>query len=103
MSGHDRKNAAGAGGLCQLRLRDAGEGREVSGAVWVRGEAGAAGGYVRLVGACGSRHMSTKGEFVEILEFTHFSRVFKFNKTSEIGRKKEIFNEIKVSVVMELV
>ena len=28
--------------------------------------------------------MSTKGEFVEILEFTHFSRVFKFNKTSEI-------------------
>ena len=51
MSGHDRKNAAGAGGLCQLRLRDAGEGREVSGAVWVRGEAGAAGGYVRLVGA----------------------------------------------------
>ena len=53
--------------------------------------------------SCGSRHMSTKGEFVEILEFTHFSRVFKFNKTSEIGRKKEIFNEIKVSVVMELV
>ena len=51
MSGHDRKNAAGTGGLCQLRLRDAGEGREVSGAVWVRGEAGAAGGYVRLVGA----------------------------------------------------
>lgn len=51
MFGHDRKNAAGAGDLCQLRLRDAGEGREVSGAVWVRGEAGAAGGYVRLVGA----------------------------------------------------
>ena len=87
-----------------------------------------------------SRHMSTKGEFVEILEFdagneessekarackarvykefddcpttenlveilrfTHFSRVFKFTKTSDIGRKKEIFNEIKVSVVMERV
>ena len=43
------------------------------------------------------------GNLVEILRFTHFSRVFKFNKTSEIGRKKEIFNEIKVSVVMELV
>ena len=55
------------------------------------------------IDTCRSRHMSTKGEFVEILEFTHFSRVFKFNKTSEIGRKKEIFNEIKVSVVMELV
>ena len=54
-------------------------------------------------GSCGSRHMSTKGEFVEILEFTHFSRAFKFNRTPEIGKKKEIFNEIKVSVVMELV
>ena len=43
------------------------------------------------------------GNLVEILRFTHFSRVFKFNKTSEIGRKKEIFHEIKVSVVMELV
>lgn len=68
--------------------------------------------------ACGSRDMSTKGEVVKILEFddcptnenlveilrfTHFSRVFNFNKTSEIGRKKEIFHEIKVSVVMELV
>lgn len=47
--------------------------------------------------------MSTKGEVVKILEFTHFSRVFKFNKTPEIGCKKEIFHEIKVSVVMELV
>ena len=40
---------------------------------------------------------------VEILRFTHFLRVFRFNHTSEIGRKKEIFHEIKVSVVMELV
>ena len=60
-------------------------------------------GHVPTYGACGSRHMSTKGEFVEILEFTHFSRVFKFNKNSEIGLKKDIFNEIKVSVVMEMV
>ena len=52
---------------------------------------------------CGMRHIATKGEVVKILDFTHFSRVFKFNKTSEIGRKKEIFHEIKVSVVMELV
>lgn len=43
------------------------------------------------------------GNLAEILRFTHFSRIFKFNKTSEIGRKKEIFHEIKVSVVMELV
>ena len=52
---------------------------------------------------CGMRHIATKGEVVKILDFTHFSRVFKFNKTSEIGRKKKIFHEIKVSVVMELV
>ena len=38
--------------------------------------------------------MSTKGGYVEILEFTHFSQVFRF---------KEISHEIKVSVVMELV
>ena len=49
------------------------------------------------------RRIATKGEVVKILDFTHFSRVFKFNKTSEIGRKKEIFHEIKVLVVMELV
>lgn len=47
--------------------------------------------------------MSTKGEFVEILDFTYFSRVFKFSGQGNLGRKKEIFNEIKVSVVIELV
>ena len=53
--------------------------------------------------ACGSRDMSTKGGFVEILEFTHFARVFKFSGQANFGRKKELSNEIKVSVVMELV
>lgn len=47
--------------------------------------------------------MSTKGGFVEILEFTHFERVFKFQGKANFGRKKEISNGIKVSVVMELV
>lgn len=47
--------------------------------------------------------MSTKGEFVEILEFTHFARVFRFDRNTEIGRKKEIFHEIKVSMGFELV
>ncbi|MCI6242894.1 MAG: hypothetical protein MR646_06275 [Agathobacter sp.] len=54
-------------------------------------------------GTCGSRHMSTKGEFVEILVFTHFARIFKFNRTPGIGKKKEIFHEVKVSVGFELV
>lgn len=52
---------------------------------------------------CGSRHMSTKGKFVEIIEFTHFARIFKFNRTPRIGKKKEIFHEVKVSVGFELV
>ena len=60
-------------------------------------------GYVPADGACGSRRMSTKGEFVEILEFTHFARIFKFNRTPGIGKKKEIFHEVKVSVGFELV
>lgn len=47
--------------------------------------------------------MSTKGEFVEILEFTHFARIFKFNRIPGIGKKKEIFHEVKVSVGFELV
>ena len=54
-------------------------------------------------GTRGDRLLSTKGEFVEILEFTYFARVFKFTGKSNFGRKKEISNEIKVSVVMELV
>ena len=53
--------------------------------------------------ACGMRHIATKGEVVKLLEFTHFSRVFKFSGQANFGRKKEIFYEIKVSVVMELV
>lgn len=53
--------------------------------------------------ACRDRLLSTKGEYIEILEFTHFARVFKFTGKSNFGRKKEISNEIKVSVVMELV
>ena len=67
--------------------------------------------------ACGSRMLSTKGgqsesvdSLVEILEFTHFARIFKFNRTPEYREdshktilKKEISHEIKVSVVMELV
>ncbi len=56
-----------------------------------------------LLDTCGSRMLSTKEGFVEILEFTHFARIFKFNRTPEIGKKKEISHEIKVSVVMELV
>lgn len=40
---------------------------------------------------------------MKLLEFRHFERFFKFNRTPEIGKRKEISHEIKVSVVMELV
>ena len=64
-----------------------------------------------------SRMLSTKSEpgglgdsFIEILEFTHFAKVFQFHKVPEnrpgghkISLKKEISHGIKVSVVMKLV
>ena len=40
---------------------------------------------------------------VEILQFTHFSKVFRFSKIGNYERKKDIFHEIKVSVVIKLV
>lgn len=74
-------------------------------------------GHISYHNTCGSRMLSTKGgqsesvdSLVEILEFTHFARIFKFNRTPEYREdshktilKKEISHEIKVSVVMELV
>lgn len=52
----------------------------------------------------------TTENLVEILTFTHFARIFKFNRTPENRKdshattlKKEISHGIKVSVVMELV
>ena len=53
--------------------------------------------------ACGDRHMSTQGEFIEILSFRHFARYMQFSKTDPRGVKKEISTSIHVSVVMELV
>ena len=54
-------------------------------------------------GARGDRHMSTQGEFIEILSFRHFARYMQFSKTDPRGVKKEISTSIHVSVVMELV
>ncbi len=53
--------------------------------------------------ACGVRHITTSGRFVENLEFTHFASIFRFNKTDGIGKEKELFHDVKMSVVMELV
>lgn len=49
---------------------------------------------------CGSRVLSTSGEFVEVLNFRHFARYMSFTPT---GKKKQIMNGIEVSVVLHLV
>lgn len=52
---------------------------------------------------CGSRVLSTSGEFVEILRFRHFARYMSFTPTGKQGKKKQIMNGIEVSVVLHLV
>lgn len=52
---------------------------------------------------CGSRVLSTSGEFVEILSFRHFARYMSFTPTGKQGKKKQIMNGIEVSVVLHLV
>ena len=52
---------------------------------------------------CGSRVLSTSGEFVEVLNFRHFARYMSFTSTGKQGKKKQIMNGIEVSVVLHLV
>lgn len=52
---------------------------------------------------CGSRVLSTSGEFVEVLCFRHFARYMSFAPTGKQGRKKQIMDGIEVSVVLHLV
>ena len=52
---------------------------------------------------CGSRVLSTSGEFVEALRFRHFARYMSFTPTGKQGKKKQIMNGIEVSVVLHLV
>lgn len=53
--------------------------------------------------ACGSRVLSTSGEFVEVLNFRHFARYMSFTPTGKQGKKKQIMNGIEVAVVLHLV
>lgn len=57
----------------------------------------------RATDTCGSRVLSTSGEFVEALRFRHFARYMSFTPTGKQGRKKQIMNGIEVSVVLHLV
>ena len=58
--------------------------------------------HVPLDKPCGSRHMSTKGEFVEILEFTHFVEFYSFNYVDGNHKEKELVRKIIVVVVLDL-
>ena len=53
--------------------------------------------------ACGSRVLSTSGEFVEVLNFRHFARYMSFTLTGKQGKKKQTMNGIEVSVVLHLI
>ena len=46
--------------------------------------------------------INTKGKVIEILCFSHFARHCCFEKNANFGRAKQIMNEVKVSVVLEL-
>ena len=41
--------------------------------------------------------------FIEILRFRHFARYMSFTPTGKQGKKKQIMNDIEVSVVLHLV
>ena len=46
--------------------------------------------------------MSTKGGYVEILEFTHFVRFFSFDKIGENHKEKTLVNKVTVVVALDL-
>ena len=51
----------------------------------------------------GDRHMSTQGEFIEILEFMHFFEHYTFGETDWSHRGKHLEKYIRVVVAVELV
>jgi hypothetical protein len=54
-------------------------------------------------GARGDYCKTTKENYIEILEFTHFVKIFQFDGNGENYRNKQRIDRIKVSVVVDLV
>ena len=52
--------------------------------------------------ACGVCGVATKGEYVEILEFTHFVEFFSFNKIGENHKEKILVQRVTVVVALDL-
>lgn len=51
---------------------------------------------------CGVCGVATKGEYVEILEFTHFVEFFSFRKIGENHKEKSLVKKVTVVVALDL-
>ena len=60
-------------------------------------------GHVPEYGACGDLRVAMSERFVEILDFPYFYEHFSFQKNSQNGLEKQLENEIRVRVGIELV
>lgn len=52
---------------------------------------------------CGDYCKTTKTNYIEILEFTHFVKIFQFDGNGTNYRNKQLIDRVKVSVVVDLV
>ena len=53
-------------------------------------------------GACGDSGIAPKEKWLEILDFTYFSRKIIFSQSERKDKKKAILNGVSVSVVLSL-
>ena len=53
--------------------------------------------------ACGVCGVATKEEYVEILEFTHFVRLFNFHTLDINSKEKRLVDRITVVVALDIV
>ena len=59
-------------------------------------------GYVSEYLSCGDCGETTKGGYLEILEFTHFVEFFSFNRLEENHKEKVLVNKVTVVVALDL-
>ena len=52
--------------------------------------------------ACRGYCVDTKAEYLEILEFTHFAKIYVFDGNGEFYKNKRLLDRITVSVVLDI-
>ena len=52
---------------------------------------------------CGDYCKTTKVNYIEILEFTHFVKIFQFDGNGTNYRNKQLIERVKVSIVVDFV